>query len=320
MNYYPFHIGDYTSHTAHLDELEDLAYRRMIDAYYLQEAPLPREVAEIARLIRMRTRTDVITTVLREFFIETDAGWSHPRCDAEIQKMKDKQAKARASAAASVNVRRTNAQRTLNERSANAERTLNERSTDVELPTPTPTPIANNQKIKESAPDEPALSVEAPTDESEKPGEGLPAESASAPPKAEAANCDNALTAKPAKPKAETAADMMAELNRRGVDLETAKAYTDLRKAKRAAMSTVAINLLEREAVKAGMNLTQAVETCVMRGWAGFKAEWASVQTNAGRPAAGTKLERNRQVFDEWTGTDDTGGQIIDSTANWVNE
>ena len=44
MNYYPFHLGDYAAHTAHLEPMEDLAYRRMLDAYYLREAPLPRAV------------------------------------------------------------------------------------------------------------------------------------------------------------------------------------------------------------------------------------------------------------------------------------
>lgn len=31
MNYYPFHIGDYLTETAHLSWLEDCAYRRLLD-------------------------------------------------------------------------------------------------------------------------------------------------------------------------------------------------------------------------------------------------------------------------------------------------
>ncbi|NDC25981.1 MAG: DUF1376 domain-containing protein, partial [Proteobacteria bacterium] len=34
MHYYPFHVGDYQAHTAHLTNTEDLAYRRMLDLYY----------------------------------------------------------------------------------------------------------------------------------------------------------------------------------------------------------------------------------------------------------------------------------------------
>jgi len=129
LNYFPFHLGDYASHTAHLEPLEDLAYRRMLDLYYMREGPLPDDIQAIGRLIRLRDNLGEIRAVLNEFFVQCDEGYRHTRCDAEISKMQDKQAKARASAKASVNAR-----------SANVQRTLNERSADVEPPTPTPTP------------------------------------------------------------------------------------------------------------------------------------------------------------------------------------
>jgi uncharacterized protein YdaU (DUF1376 family) len=140
MNYYPFHLGDYASHTGHLDPMEDLAYRRMLDAYYLREGQLPKDVTEIARLVRLRDDAATIRDVLNEFFEQTPEGWRHVRCDEEILKMRDKQAKARASAYASVNARKAKAQQPHSESTTNDERTLNERSTDVKLPTPTPTP------------------------------------------------------------------------------------------------------------------------------------------------------------------------------------
>ena len=37
MNYFPFNVGDYSVHTAHLEPMEDLAYRRLLDQYYLRE-------------------------------------------------------------------------------------------------------------------------------------------------------------------------------------------------------------------------------------------------------------------------------------------
>ena len=141
MNYYPFHVGDYAAHTAHLDLLEDLAYRRMLDLYYLRECALPHDPAEVARLIRMRGNVAEVTAVLREFFTEVDGGWVNGRCDEEILRMQDRQMKARASAEASVAARRAKAE---GNRSASAEQALNERSTDVELPTPTPTPTPIN--------------------------------------------------------------------------------------------------------------------------------------------------------------------------------
>ena len=145
VNYYPFHLGDYAAHTAHLEPMEDLAYRRMLDLYYRTEKPLSSDWRDIARLIRMRDYGDAIEAVLSEFFALTDDGLRHARCDAEIAKMQDKQAKAKASAQASVNAR-----------SANAQRTLNARPAAVELPTPIPTPTPKEDThTKDSEPTAP---------------------------------------------------------------------------------------------------------------------------------------------------------------------
>lgn len=100
MHYYQFNIGDYKSHTEHLSELEDLAYRRLLDWYYLHEKPIPLDLNESARQIRMRSHTDCITLVLQEFFKQTDDGWIHHRANAEILKAGDKSQKASESAKA----------------------------------------------------------------------------------------------------------------------------------------------------------------------------------------------------------------------------
>ena len=100
MHYYQFNIGDYKSHTEHLSEMEDLTYRRLLDWYYLHETPVPLDINEAARQIRMRSHTDCITLVLHEYFERTDDGWIHHRANAEISKAGDKSQKASASAKA----------------------------------------------------------------------------------------------------------------------------------------------------------------------------------------------------------------------------
>lgn len=100
MFYYSFNIGDYQSHTAHLSEMEDLAYRRMLDWCYLHEKPLPEDVDEIARQIRMRSHSDCIAIVLREYFVRTNEGWISERVQFELSKISDKSDKARKSAEA----------------------------------------------------------------------------------------------------------------------------------------------------------------------------------------------------------------------------
>jgi len=95
MNFYPFHPGDYMLRTAHLDLTEDLAYRRLLDLYYINEQPIQGNADAIARVIRMRSNVSEVAAVLAEFFVETDAGWQHSHCDQVIAQY---QAKARQAA------------------------------------------------------------------------------------------------------------------------------------------------------------------------------------------------------------------------------
>jgi uncharacterized protein YdaU (DUF1376 family) len=87
MHYYQFHIGDYKSHTHHLSLIEDIAYRRLLDHYYLHEVPIKQR--DIARQIGMRDYEQEVLTVLDEFFTSAEDGFIHPRADAEIAKFKE---------------------------------------------------------------------------------------------------------------------------------------------------------------------------------------------------------------------------------------
>lgn len=102
MNYYEHHLGDYLRDTAHLSMVEDGAYRRLMDAYYIKELPLPKEVRDVYRLVRAGSKVekDAVSIVLSEFFVECTDGWRHKRCDTEIARYQDKQAKAKRSAEA----------------------------------------------------------------------------------------------------------------------------------------------------------------------------------------------------------------------------
>ena len=83
MNYYPFHPGDYLRDTAHLSPMEDITYRRLLDLYYQSEMPIPLETDSVSR--RLRIGSDLVISVLKEFFVETTEGWTHCRCDKEIE-------------------------------------------------------------------------------------------------------------------------------------------------------------------------------------------------------------------------------------------
>lgn len=86
MNFYPFHIGDYISHTSHLSNEEDLAYRRLIDLYYQTEEPFKKNLGFLAR--RIKSTEEIVAMILVEFFEETPDGWKNKRADEEIAKYK----------------------------------------------------------------------------------------------------------------------------------------------------------------------------------------------------------------------------------------
>jgi len=91
MHFYSFNIGDYISHTKHLSDLEDLAYRRLLDLYYLHERTLNEDVSLVARKINMKDNVPEVRVVLEEFFIlEVGKGWTNPRADIEIEKYQSK--------------------------------------------------------------------------------------------------------------------------------------------------------------------------------------------------------------------------------------
>ena len=136
MHYYQFNIGDYASHTRHLSTIEDIAYRRLLDLYYLHERPLNSGLTSVARQINLREYESEIKSVLEEFFTLTDDGWINVRADKEIAHYRGKIEQASRAGRVS------------------AERRFNARSTDVQ-PTNNHKPITNNQ-IKERNPVVPA--------------------------------------------------------------------------------------------------------------------------------------------------------------------
>lgn len=78
------------SHTRHLSHYEDLAYRRLLDFYFLHEQPIRHRDA--ARHIGMRDHEEDVLTVLNEFFLSTENGFVNVRADKEIAEFRKHQA------------------------------------------------------------------------------------------------------------------------------------------------------------------------------------------------------------------------------------
>jgi len=94
MHYFQFNIGDYIKNTIHLSLLEDLAYRRLLDHYYDSEKPIPNDIPMVSR--KMRLDSDVIQSVLNEFFVLTPDGYRNHRADLEIASYHEYMAKQKA--------------------------------------------------------------------------------------------------------------------------------------------------------------------------------------------------------------------------------
>jgi uncharacterized protein YdaU (DUF1376 family) len=137
MHYYQFNIGDYASHTRNLSLFEDLAYRRLLDEYYLHEQPLLCDVRLIARKIGMSEHEESVAFVLQSFFEESEDGWINKRAEKEILQYRGKKETASRAGKAS-------AERRAHTKATNDEQAFNDRSTTVQ-PNNNHKPITNNQ-------------------------------------------------------------------------------------------------------------------------------------------------------------------------------
>jgi len=137
MHYFQFEIKEWVANTAHLTLEEEAIYFRLILFYYDSEQLIPLNVAPVFRKLRV-TNQELGVALLQEFFTETEQGWKHDRCDAEINKYQAKVEQAskagKASAERKLNARSTTVQPIINHKSS----IINHKSID----TPKASPIA----------------------------------------------------------------------------------------------------------------------------------------------------------------------------------
>jgi uncharacterized protein YdaU (DUF1376 family) len=312
VNYYPFHIGDFAAHTAHLTWEEDIAYRRALDWYYLNEKALPEDVTKVARLIRMPKSVAVIEAVLAEFFVKAEDGWHNKRADQELASMAAKQeqqgAKDEHEAERMKRHRERRAQmfavlravgvvpawdvpmkelqRLFNE-NCNAPATdlqreqavtVNAAATAIPIPTPTPTPTPIPVLKEDSA-------------------------RKRTPPAARPPNVSEPVW----------------------------HDFQALRKTKRAPITTTAMAGIQAEADKAGICLDAALAYCCAVGWQAFNATWYAerqADQSAAKPQAApreTFRERDerlgREKWEQMTGRqhpDSRRAQVLDAPATTI--
>jgi len=90
MHYYKFNIADWHLATSHLTLEEEAIYFKLVNFYYDTEQPIPLETQMVIRRLRLGSYVDSVGLVLDEFFIKTEDGYIHERCDLEIEKYHSK--------------------------------------------------------------------------------------------------------------------------------------------------------------------------------------------------------------------------------------
>jgi uncharacterized protein YdaU (DUF1376 family) len=91
LNYYEHHLGDWAAATGHLTWDEDMAYTRLLRAYYSQERAIPE--GQQYRLAKALTPVQrrAVDQVLIEFFDLRDGHYHQKRADAEIARYLEKE-------------------------------------------------------------------------------------------------------------------------------------------------------------------------------------------------------------------------------------
>lgn len=95
----------------------------------------------------------------------------------------------------------------------------------------------------------------------------------------------------PAAPKYSALDDLVAH----GVELQTAKDWLAVRKAKKSPPTKTAIDGVYREIAKAGMSVDSGIRLCCERGWAGFNPAWLT-NTQGSKPQTASQLGKAGQA------------------------
>jgi len=274
MHYYQFNIADYRKDTAHLSIVEHGIYRQLLDLYYLEEKPIPKETQWVIRRLSLGSDSDILAlnNVLSDFFKLENDGYHHARCDAEIAIYHANAEKNRANGKKGGRPKKTQ-----NETESSTYQNIEnpEKTHWVNFANPTETQPKGNQE---------------PITNNHKPITNNQLKTTPAQPQAIDASQAQALddvvqpeTVKPAKKPRAKKDDDEIKINRLiqlfGITEQVAQDFIAMRKAKRAVITETALNHILIEVQKVNQSGRtyypfEAINEMIARDWRGFKAEW----------------------------------------------
>ena len=134
LNHYPHHIGEFDKATRHLTRIERSIYRDLLDMYYDTESPIPVDIAMVCRKIIARSDEEAtaVEQTLNEFFVKTENGWHHERCEYEIAKYRANSNQKSSAGKASAEAKRARMEQPFNSRSTAVQHPLKSVETEAQ--------------------------------------------------------------------------------------------------------------------------------------------------------------------------------------------
>ena len=87
-------MADYRKDTAHLTPIEHYIYRSLIDWYYLDEMPIPKETQVVSRRLSLGKDDKAnLENVLCDFFVLGDNGYVHGKIEEDLKLYRDNASK-----------------------------------------------------------------------------------------------------------------------------------------------------------------------------------------------------------------------------------
>lgn len=257
LNYYEHHLGDWAAATGHLSWDEDMAYTRLLRAYYHHERAIPD--GQQYRLAKASTpaQRKAVDQVLAEFFELRDGHHHQKRADAEIAKYLESEPERDAKKA---NERER--QRRTRERRKELFNALREVGVvpSYDAPMSELQTLASRNVTRDVTPpvtrDATATHTQTHTQEKRK-----------NPPATRVPLCPD------------------------GVSAQTWADWLQLRKAKKAPVTQTVVDGAVAEAAKAGMTTDQFLAAWCSRGSQGMQADWLKPHERPAQAATGRDVE-----------------------------
>lgn len=238
MLYFPFHVGDWITGTKLMSAVEKGVYIDLLTFYYSVERPITEDECKRIARAYANAEQDAMQYVLQNHFAYVDGAYVHKKCEEVISKTLEKQVDIRSKKQKAAHARweKERAKKKSQSKIAGEDARAYAGAEQVDSMRNADAMLTNNHKP-----------------------------------------ITNISTNKKEKVEKEKKTSKSKAVLSKPDDVSSNQIWIDflaLRNARHAPLTETALNIIRKEAEKAGITLEQALETCCMRGWQGFKAEW----------------------------------------------